>query len=114
MKKLLITIKFTDNTNKFWWDCSIKNKTVDFDPDKETIHNVIKILCEDEGMKLSYKGKPQGNVYRDLKNGGNEIVGYLYRGKGEVYDRCMVKPVMVLWNIWVTIQMVEKFEFVEV
>lgn len=113
MKKLLITINFRDNTDKWWWDCGLKNKTIDFDPDKQTIHDVVKELCEDEGMELSYKGKPQGNIYHDFKE-GSEICGYLYRGKGEVHDRNMVRPVMVFWDIWVTIQVIEKFEFVEI
>lgn len=113
MKTLLITIRFTDDTGKWWWDCGLKNVKVDFDPDKQNIHKVIKDMCENEGMELSYKGKPRGNVFHDLKDGGVEICGYIYRGKGEVHDRNMVRPVMVLWDIWVTIEMIEKFEFVE-
>jgi hypothetical protein len=114
MKKILLTINFTHNESKFWWDCGIKNKTFDFDPEKQTIHDLIKEVCSDEGMELSYKGKPQGNVYRDLKDGGVETVGYMYRGKGEVYDRNMPKPVMVFWDIWVTVSTVEKFEFEQI
>lgn len=109
---VLLTIQYDDPTRKFWWDSYIKNKVVTFDPEKETIHQVIKNLCEDEGMELSYKGKPRGNVYRDnKKTGGSRIVGYIYRGKGEVHDQSMTKPVMVFWDVWVEIQKVDEFVF---
>jgi hypothetical protein len=114
MKKLLVTIHFTDPTDKFWWDCDIKNQVVSFDPEKQSIHDLIKEICEDAGMELSYKGKPRGNMYCDRKDGNSEIVGYVYRGKGEVHDREMPKAVMVFWDVWVEIHAVEKFEFEEV
>jgi len=113
MKKLLLTINFEDSTDKFWWDSGIKNKVVDFDPEKETIHQVVARLCDDCGMEMSYKGKPQGNIYRDLKSGESKAVGYMYRGKGEVHDRNMPRPKMVFWDIWVTIQAVEEFAIEE-
>jgi hypothetical protein len=114
MKKLLITINYTDNTDKFWWDSSIKKLKVDFDPEAQNIHEVIKEVCdEQDGMELTYKGKPKGNIYRDIKN-GSEIVGYMYRGKAEVQDRSMVKPVMVFWDVWATIEEVIKFEFEQI
>ena len=112
MKQVMITVDYRDNTGKLWWDSSIKKTVVDFDPEKQSIHDVVKELCdEQDGMALSYKGRPQGNVYRDTKDGGSEVVGYMYRGKGEVHDRQMPKPVMVFWDVWVTIKAVEKFEF---
>jgi hypothetical protein len=112
MKKLLITVDYSENTRKWWFDSSIKKLKVTFDPEKQTIHELIKEVCEDQdGMELTYKGKPQGNVYRDLKAGGSEIVGYMYRGKSEIYDRNMPKAVMVFWDVWVTIEEVIKFEF---
>lgn len=115
MKKLLITVNYTDNTNKFWWDSSIKKLKVDFDPETQNIHEVIKEVCDKEdGMELTYKGKPQGNVYRDTKDGSSKIVGYMYRGKAEVHDRSMVKPVMVFWDVWVTIEQVVEFEFEQI
>ncbi len=113
MKKVLLTINYRHNEDKFWWDSSIKNKVINFDPEKQTIHELIKEVCEDEGMELSYKGKPQGNVYRVLQGGGSEPIGYMYRGKGEVYDRNMPKPKMVYWDVWLTIKAIEKFEIVE-
>lgn len=110
MKKLLITIDFRDPSDKFWWDCSIKNKVFGFDPEKQTIHELVKEICEEEGMTLTYKGKPKGNIYREYKDKPAETVGYLYRGKSEIQDRNMVRPVMVFWDVWVEIRSVEKFE----
>ena len=120
MKKLLLNVSYSDNTGKFWFDSSIKKLTVDFDPKKQTIHELVKEVCdEQDGMEITYKGKPQGNVYHDLKdaNGkitGSEIVGYVYRGKSEIFDRNMTKPVMAFFDVWVTIKQVEKFQFEEI
>ena len=103
MKKVLLTIHFSDPTDKFWWDCNIKNKVYSYDPEKQTIHDLVKNICENEGMELSYKGKPQQNMFRDLKDGRYKAVGYIYRGKGEVHDRNMTKPRMVFWDVWVEV-----------
>jgi hypothetical protein len=35
----------------------------------------------------------------------------MYRGKIEIFDRNMTKPVTALFDVWVTIKFVEKFEF---
>ena len=113
MKKILVDVSYSDNTGKFWSDSYIKNHTLDFDPDKQTIHELIKEVCEEkDGMTLTYKGKPQGNVYRDNKTTGeSEIVGYMYRGKIEIHDRNMPKAVMAFFDVWVNIKLIEKFEF---
>jgi len=114
-KTLLISVTYTDNTDRFWMESSIKNKRVLFDPETQNIHEVVKELCEDEDyMELVYKGKPQGNVYRDVldKDGticGYETVGYMYRGKSEIYDRNMVKPQTGRFDVWVVIDEVVPF-----
>ena len=112
--KVLIKVDYTDSTGKFWFDSYIKNQVVTFDETKETIHEVIKSLCEEEGMKLSYKGKPQGNVMRDTKDGDTKIVGYVYRGKSEIQDRDMPRPQIGHFDVWVTIQKIDEFEFEEI
>jgi hypothetical protein len=114
MKEVLLTIDFRDPTDKFWWDSGIKNETHSYDPEKQTIHDLVMEICEDAGMELTYKGKPRGNVYRDSKDGSSRKVGYMYRGKGEIQDRSMVRPVMVFWDVWVEIKGVEKFEIVDI
>ena len=113
MKKLLLNVDYTDSTGKFYCESYIKNLTVDFDPDKQTIHEFIKEICDEKDcMELTYKGKPQGNVYRDNKTTGeSEIVGYMYRGKIEIHDRNMPKAVMAFFDVWVNIKLIEKFEF---
>jgi hypothetical protein len=114
-KTLLISVSYSDNTDRFWMDSSIKNKRVVFDPDNENIHEVVKELCSDDDyMELSYKGKPQGNVYRDVLDKetnicGYETIGYMYRGKSEIYDRNMSKPQTGLFDVWVTISEVLPF-----
>lgn len=118
MKTILISVNYTDNTCKFWFDSSIKNKRISFNPDTDNIHEVVKELCEEEGMELVYKGKPQGNVYRDvIKDGeivGYETIGYIYRGKSEIYDRNMVKPQTGRFDVWVTIDEVVPFTIEDV
>ena len=116
MKKiLLISVSYTDNTNKFWMDSQIKNKRILFDPETENIHEVIKELCEEvDYMQLVYNGKPRGNVYRDVLDKesnicGYETVGYMYRGKSEIYDRNMSKPEIGRFDVWVIIDEVVPF-----
>jgi hypothetical protein len=114
MKKILLSIDIRHEQNKFWWDSGITNKVFNFDSDKETIHELIKEQCENIGMELTYKGKPQQNVFITDDEGNDILVGYIYRGKSIVSDRSMIKPVMVFWTIWATIRLVEKFDLVEV
>lgn len=115
MKTLLLNVSYTDSTDRFWFESSIKNKRISFNPDTDNIHEVVKELCEEQdGMELSYKGKPQGNVYNDVldtdgKVKGFETVGYMYRGKSIIHDRNMVKPQTGLFDIWVTISEVTQF-----
>jgi len=114
MKTLLVTVDYSHNQDKWWWDSSIKKMKVLFDPEKQTIHELIKeVIEEEDGMELTYKGKPKGNIYRDVKDGESKVVGYLYRGKHEMYDRGMVKPVLLYWTVWVEIEEVVKFEIEE-
>lgn len=115
MKTLLIDVSYSDNTGKYWFDSDIKKQKVSFDPEKESVHNIIKRLCEEnDGMELTYKGKPMGNVFRDRKDGTPKIIGYMYRGKCEIQDRSMIKPVMGYWDVWVTIDEIKEFEFEEI
>jgi len=114
MKTLLIKIDYTDSTGKFWFDSYVKNKTFKFNPEEKNIHQFISDICEEEGMILSYKAKPQGNIFRDDKNGDSQIVGYMYRGKSEIYDRNMTRPKTGFFDVWVTIKEVNNFEFEEI
>lgn len=110
MKKLLIDVNYQDETNKFYFDSSIKNKVVDFDETENTIHELIQEICSEEGMELSYKGKPQGNIFVDTPNNGAKRVGYIYRGKTEIYDRYMSSPKTGLFDVWVSIKEVIDFD----
>jgi hypothetical protein len=106
--KILIIIDYRDYTGKFWFDSSIKNKIVKYNPDEKTIHEIIKELCEEEGMSLTYKGKPQGNVFIDGENGEPKRIGYIYRGKSEIYDRNMTT--IGNFDVWVTIKQIIDFD----
>ena len=114
-KFLLLSVTYTNNTDKYCMDSCIKNKRVVFNPESENIHNVVKELCsEQDGMELAYKGKPQGNVYRDVLDKesnicGYETIGYIYRGHTEIYDRNMVRPETGRFDVWVTIDEVVPF-----
>lgn len=112
-KRLLINVSYIDNTNKFWFESLLKNKIVTLE-DGKNIHELIKELCEDDGMKLSYKGKPKGNMFVDGKDGSTKKIGYLYRGKSEIYDRTMSIPQIVLFDVWVSIFAVSDFEIEEI
>ena len=115
MKTLLLTVNYRHNQDKWWWESSIQKEKVRFDPEKQTIHELIKeVINEEDGMELTYNGKPKGNIYRDVEDGKSKLVGYHYRGKQEVHDRSMVKPVMVYWTVWVKIEEVVEFEIKEI
>lgn len=104
MKKLIISVEHTDETGKYWSDSSIKNQTVEV-KDGETIHQAIARTLEAEDYcTMSYKGKPQSNVYRDDKDGNSHIVGYLYRTKHYIENRSdNIQKENVPFTTWVTI-----------
>lgn len=111
MKTLLITINYQHNPDKYWWDSSVKKQKVVFDPEEQTIHELIKELCGDEGMELTYKGKPRDNTYFDTEDGGRKQAGYIYRGKTIIDSRDIdIKPVMSYWDVWATIEEVIEYE----
>lgn len=120
MKRLLLNISYVDNTDKFWCESTIRDSTVDFNPDKETIHELIKRECEErDGMILIYNGKPICNVHQDIldenkKISGRKRVGYMYRGKSEVFDRGMTESKMVNFDIWVSISEIIPFDIDEI
>lgn len=114
MKTLLLNVTYSDNTDRFWQESSIKNEKISFDPLTQNIHEVIKELCEEQdGIELSYSGRPRGNVYHDITdkdgNKGYETAGYMYRGKSEIYDRNMIKPKTALFDVWVIISEIVPF-----
>lgn len=112
MKTVIISVDYCDNTGKFWFDSYIKNKIIEFDETKKTIHRAVLEECEEEGMELSYRGKPRGNIFREDKSGNCKVSGYLYRGKSEIQDRSMHKPQIGYFDVWVTIKgEVSEFEF---
>lgn len=115
MKTIILTVDYRDNSRKFWFNSYIKNKIIEFDPILTSVHKAIAEACEEEGMTLTYKAKPQGNIYRDKKDGTSKIVGYMYRGKSEIHDRSMDKPQMGYFDVWATIEgEVNDFEFEDV
>lgn len=116
MKTLLLNVSYIDNTDQFWVDSLIKNKTIKFDPDNENIHVIIKTLCKEQDyMELTYNGKPQGNVYSDIFDDNNELIGnktigYMYRGKCEIHERDMIKSKTGFFDVWVTIFEIIQFD----
>ena len=119
MKILLLNVNYTDNTDRFWFDSCVKNKKIEFNPDTENIHEVIKTLCEDQdGMEFTYKGKPQRNVYRDVldskgKIKGYETIGYMYRGKADIYNTDKAGYETGYFDVWVTISEIVPFSIDE-
>ena len=111
--KILVNVIYSDNTNKYWFDSSIKNKIVEFNPEEKSIHDLIAELCKNEGMELSYKNKPQSNIFVDTSN-GSKIVGYVYRGKSELYDDNVRKYKTINFDVWVNIDTIIDFEFEEI
>jgi hypothetical protein len=101
---LIISVTHNDETGKFWADSYIKNRTIEV-KDGETIHDAIgRTLESDDNCKMSYKGKPQGNIYRDQKDGTTKIVGYHYRTKHYIENRSdNIQKENVPFTTWVTV-----------
>lgn len=97
-KTYIISVEHVDETGKYWSGSSVKRVPVTLQ-DGETIHDAIKRVIEKEDCcTFSYKGKPQGNVYRDKKDGTSYIVGYHYRTKHDIEDKENVP-----FTTWVTV-----------
>lgn len=107
MKTLLLKVDYTDSTDKFWMDSYVKNMKVTQEKG-ETIHDTVKRVIEEvDCMELSYKGRPQSEVFVDTKNGEPKVVGYVYRGK------TMIDNKKALFDVWVNIDEITKAELPE-
>ncbi len=104
MQRVIISVSHEDETGKYWSDSYIKNKTITINDD-ETIHTAIaRELEESDNCIMAYKGKPQGNVYRDKKDGTSYICGYHYRTKHYIENRSdNIQKENVPFTTWVTI-----------
>lgn len=104
MKTLYISVHHENETGKYWSESYLKNKNIAWN-DGESIHDAIKRAVEDSDCcEFSYKGKPQGNIYRDDKDGNAYIVGYHYRTKHYIENRSdNIQKENVPFTTWVTI-----------
>lgn len=104
MKKLLIKVDYTDNSKKFWHESYLKNKIITLE-DNQNIHDTIaETIKETDGIVLSYKNRPQSNIYIDDKDEQAHSVGYVYRGSEEIYNNEKGKYEKALFDIWVSIK----------
>lgn len=113
-KEILLDVAYTDESNKYWHDSYIKNKIFALDDD---IHRVVaRAMSEVDGVEMSYKGKPQGNIFVDDKNGTPRPVGYHYRVKTEMWDRAEnIRGEKAYFTAWVTVKGIEdKFPIKEI
>lgn len=105
MKTIQISVDHRDETGKYWCESYIKNKSIEWDNANETIHQAIVRAIEDaDYCTFSYKGKPQGDVYRETKDGEPILVGYHYRTKHYIENRSdNIQKENVPFTTWVTI-----------
>ena len=109
--KLLINVNYIDEKKNFWQESFLKNTVITVE-EGETIHAAITRVCEEsDGIKMSYRGKPQSEMYRG-KN--PKIVGYVYRCKSEIYDGSMPRPQTALFDVWVEISEVKEMELPQI
>ena len=112
--QILLNVDYSGN-EKFWSESQIKNKIFTIEKDKNIHNQIAEILEEEDFCELSYKNKPQSNIYIDTKNGDTKKVGYVYRGKQHIYDRSAnINGVKANFDVWVTIKEVTNFEIEEV
>jgi hypothetical protein len=104
MQKLIISVDHQDETGKYYNESSIKNFTMTVE-DGETIHAAIaRTIKNEDYAEMSYKGKPQGNVYRDKADGSSYVCGYIYRTKHYIENRSEnIQKENVPFTTWVTI-----------
>lgn len=106
--KILLNVSYIDDSNKFWRDSYIKNKV--FTLIDNDIHKTItEAVKEIDGIVLSYDGKPQTNVFVDDKDGNAKPIGYIYRGRDEIYNNEKGKYEKVLFDVWVDIKSVSDY-----
>jgi hypothetical protein len=104
MRHILISVDHRDETGKYWSDSSVQGP-VEW-RDDETIHEAIRRAVEEaDYCTFSYKGKPQGNVYRDKEDGTSYVVGYHYRTKHYIENRSdNIQRENVPFTTWVTVR----------
>ena len=105
--KVLLYVSYSDETGKWYAESYIKNKVF---PLVGTIHETIaKAIEKNDCMTMSYKGKPQSNVFIDDKDGNAVPVGYIYRVKNEYMQDENGKSHTVFFTAWVTIKSVSDY-----
>lgn len=104
MKKLLLNVDYTDNTGKYWQESYVKNMVV-VQQEGEAINDTVRRVVEEtDGVKFSYKGKPQSNIFRDVKNGEVKHSGYVYRVQTEIYNQSEgINGAKALFDAWIEI-----------
>jgi hypothetical protein len=104
MQTYIISVDHIDETGKYWADSQVKRLPVTLQ-ENETLHQAIARALEAEDCcTMSYKGKPQGNIYRDKKDGTSYICGYHYRTKHYIENRSdNIQKENVPFTTWVTV-----------
>ena len=109
---LLLSVDYSGNEN-YWQDSNIKNKIVQINADENIHDQISQIIKENDFVELSYKNKPQSNVFVDVSN-ESKRVGYVYRGKSEIYNDNTCKWVKANFDVWVTIKQVSDYVIEEI
>ena len=108
MNKILLYVDYANEKGIFWCDSYLKNKVVTVTGD---IHKTVaEALLENDGMEMSYKGKPQGNIFVDDKEGNAKVVGFHYRVKKEIFNDDTRKYEKATFSAWVTVREVRDLE----
>ena len=105
-QKVLLSVDYVDNNNKYFFESCIKNKIFKVEGD---IHKTIIEAMEKNDFitKAFYKGQPVTNVCCDTSEGKRKIIGYIYRVENEIDDK------KVKLDAWVTIQQVADYKFID-
>lgn len=114
MKTLLINVTHSDPNGKFWAESYLKNTEVSYDPETSLHDRIAEVIKDSDCIELSYKNKPQSTMYRDTKNDKSVPIGYVYRGKTEIYDRSAnLHGQRAYFDVWVEISEVVPFNIIE-
>lgn len=112
-ERVLLNVSYIDNTGKFWCDSYIKNKIYTL-LDNNIHKTIAEAVKETDGIILSYNAKPQQNVFIDDKDGNAKAIGYIYRGRNEIYNDESGKYEKALFGVWVDVKSVSDYPIIDI
>lgn len=108
--QILMNVDYSGN-NQYWSESAFTNKIVTIDTSKNIHNQIAELLKDNDSCELSYKNKPKGNIFIDTIEGEPKIIGYIYRGKQEIFNDLKRAWIKCNFDVWVSIKKISEFNF---